>query len=176
MQTGTYRYPTIPGHEFTGRIVSCGPETETASEGLRVTVVPLIPCRKCSYCAIGEYHLCADYDYLGSRTNGAFAEFVKVPVKNLLPLPDNVDFELGALTDPAAIATGVPVYISRPALSCRGAGQVLRRGAAVEEAPTQLRNLFRFPVHGMPVYVSIPPDCRLGVGQVLSVEFPRAVM
>jgi len=81
-----------------------------------------------------------------------------------------------AETDPAAIAPGAPVYIARPALSCRGVGRVLRRGAAVEAAPSQLRNLFRFPVHGMPVHVSIPPDCRLGVGQVLSVEFPRAVM
>ena len=89
---------------------------------------------------------------------------------------DEIVAYVPAETDPAEIAVGAPVYISRPALSCRGAGRVLRRGAAVEEAPNQLKNLFRFPVHGMPVYVSVPPDCRLGVGQVLSVEFPRAVM
>jgi L-iditol 2-dehydrogenase len=104
MQTGTYRFPTIPGHEFAGEVVSGGSGTERIAPGLRVTVVPLIPCRNCSYCANGKYHLCDDYDYLGSRSNGAFAEFVKVPVVNLLPLPDGVDFELGAMTDPAAIA------------------------------------------------------------------------
>lgn len=104
MQTGTYRFPTIPGHEFSGEVVGGGPGTETITPGQRVTVVPLIPCRKCSYCANGKYHLCADYDYLGSRRDGAFAEFVKVPAGNLMPLPDGVDFELGALTDPAAIA------------------------------------------------------------------------
>lgn len=104
MQTGTYRFPTIPGHEFAGEVVRGGPGTESITPGLRVTVVPLIPCRKCSYCANGKYHLCEDYDYLGSRSNGAFAEFVKAPAENLLPLPDKVDFELGALTDPAAIA------------------------------------------------------------------------
>jgi hypothetical protein len=81
-----------------------------------------------------------------------------------------------AETDLAAIAPGARVQIDRPSLSCRSAGKVLRRGAAVEEAPNQLKNLFRFPVHGMPVFVSIPPDCRLGVGQVLTVEFPRSVM
>lgn len=81
-----------------------------------------------------------------------------------------------AETDLAAIAPGAPVHIDRPSLSCRSAGEVLRRGAAVEEAPNQLKNLFRFPVHGMPVYVSIPPDCKLGVGQVLTVEFPRSVL
>ena len=104
MQSGTYHFPTIPGHEFTGEVVHGGSGTETLPAGLRVTVVPLIPCRTCSYCANGKYHLCEDYDYLGSRSNGAFAEFVKVPAANLLPLPDNVDYELGALPDPAAVA------------------------------------------------------------------------
>ena len=77
---------------------------------------------------------------------------------------------------PASVAIGAPVHISRPALACQGASEVLRRGASVEEAPGQLRSLFRFPVHGMPVYISIPSDCQLGVGQVLSIEFARAVM
>ncbi len=89
---------------------------------------------------------------------------------------DEIVAYVPAETAPAEIVAGAPVYIARPSRSCRGAGRVLRRGAAVEEAPTQLKNLFRFPVHGMPVHVSVPPDCRLGVGQVLSVEFPRAVM
>ena len=104
MQTGTYRFPTIPGHEFAGEVAAVGPGVEDIAAGLRVTVVPLIPCRKCAFCANGKYHLCADYDYLGSRCNGAFAELVKAPAANVLRLPDGVDFELGALTDPAAIA------------------------------------------------------------------------
>ena len=89
---------------------------------------------------------------------------------------DEIVAYVPADTDPAGIAPGVEVHISRTALSCRDTGRVLRRGAIVEEAPSQLKNIFRFPVHGMPVYISIPPDCRLGVGQVLSVEFPRSVM
>jgi len=83
-----------------------------------------------------------------------------------------VPSELG----PDTISVGAPVQIERPAYACSSGSEVLRRGAAVQEAPGQLRNLFRFPVHGTPVYISIPPDCQLGVGQVLSVEFPRAVM
>jgi multidrug resistance efflux pump len=89
---------------------------------------------------------------------------------------DEIVAYVPADTDPAGIIAGAPVYISRPTLSCRGAGRVLRRGAIVEEAPSQLKNVFRFPVHGMPVYISIPPDCELGVGQVLTVQFPRSVM
>jgi hypothetical protein len=101
----------------------------------------------------------------GSSVASVVAEFADVIVAYV-----------SAQTDLAGIAPGAPVQISRPSLSCRSAGQVLRRGGAVEEAPNQLRSLFRFPVHGMPVYVSVPPDCKLGVGQVLTVEFPRTVM
>lgn len=79
-------------------------------------------------------------------------------------------------TQPESIAVGASVRVSRPARACAGTGAVLRRGAAVEEAPGQLRGLLRLPVHGMPVYISIPPGCNLGVGQVLTVEFTRAVM
>ncbi len=89
---------------------------------------------------------------------------------------DQIVAYVPAETKPAVIAIGAPVQISRPAFACDRTGTVLRRGAVVEEAPGQLRNVFRFPVHGMPVYISIPEGCSLGIGQVLTVEFPRAVL
>ena len=104
METGTYRFPTIPGHEFTGEVVALGPGVDGVEVGLRAAVVPLVPCKRCDYCSIGEYHLCEDYDYVGSRRDGAYAEYVAVPADNLLPLPESVDWELGAMTDPAAVA------------------------------------------------------------------------
>ncbi|MHC4506332.1 MAG: galactitol-1-phosphate 5-dehydrogenase, partial [Planctomycetota bacterium] len=107
MKTGTYRFPTIPGHEFAGEVAALGPGVEGTKgleEGLRVTVIPMMPCRKCDYCSIGAYQLCESYDYVGSRRDGAFAEYVQVPARNLLALPEGVDFELGAMTDPVAIA------------------------------------------------------------------------
>jgi L-iditol 2-dehydrogenase len=104
METGTYHFPTIPGHEFGGEVVELGPGVQDVSEGARVTVIPLIPCRECEYCLIGEYTLCRDYDYLGSRCDGAYAEYVKAPAKNLLVLPDDVDHEMAAMTDPISVA------------------------------------------------------------------------
>lgn len=79
-------------------------------------------------------------------------------------------------TQPASISPGSPVRITRPALTCGGEAAVLRRGGAVTEAPGQLRGFLRFPVYGMPIYISIPEHCQLGVGQLLTVEFPRSVM
>lgn len=104
MASGTYHFPTIPGHEFSGEVVETGSDVTEISIGDRVTVIPLIPCMRCSYCLTGEYNLCDDYDYLGSRSDGAYAQYVKAPVSNLLKLPEGVDFEDGAATDPAAVA------------------------------------------------------------------------
>jgi multidrug efflux pump subunit AcrA (membrane-fusion protein) len=81
-----------------------------------------------------------------------------------------------AETDPIQIEVGAPVTIVRPRLLCDEDGTVLRRGAAVQEAPAQLTNFLRFPVHGMPVYISIPSDCSIGVGQVLAVQFAKATI
>ena len=59
-KTGTYRFPLIPGHEFAGEIVAVGSDVDPSMMGKRATIFPLIPCRKCAMCAIGEYALCAD--------------------------------------------------------------------------------------------------------------------
>ncbi len=100
---GTYAFPTIPGHEFSGTVVSA-PESAQALNGRLVSVFPLIPCRRCGPCSAGLIHLCADYDYMGSRRDGAFAEYVAAPLPNLLPVPQDVDAESAAMAEPAAVA------------------------------------------------------------------------
>ncbi len=100
---GTYRFPLIPGHEFSGVIEEvAGPGPRQPGE--HVAVIPLIPCGRCLYCQVGAYAQCTSYDYLGSRSDGGFAEFVAVPQRCLLPLPAGVDPLLAALTEPAAVA------------------------------------------------------------------------
>lgn len=98
-----YFYPLIPGHEFAGEVVEVGGKVDKSWLGKRVTVYPLIPCRKCAFCEAGFYELCENYDYLGSRRHGAFAEYVAVPVENLVSLPEDVSFVEGAMTEPAAV-------------------------------------------------------------------------
>jgi L-iditol 2-dehydrogenase len=66
--------------------------------------MPLIPCGKCEYCKIGNYVLCEDYTYYGSRIDGAMAQYIRVSAPNVLKLPPNVDYETGSMTDPAAVA------------------------------------------------------------------------
>lgn len=104
MVKGTYSFPTVIGHEFAGKIVECGREVKGWKQGDRVTIVPLIPCFQCEYCQIGKYNLCDSYSYYGSRIDGAMAEYIKVKAANLLHLPENVNYEEGACTDPVSVA------------------------------------------------------------------------
>lgn len=103
-EKGTYHFPTIPGHEFCGVVEDVGAPEDRAWIGRRVGVYPLIPCKKCPSCARGEYETCGDYDYIGSRRDGAFGEYVAAPVWNLLALPDSVSGQAGAMLEPAAVA------------------------------------------------------------------------
>jgi len=103
-EKGTYHYPTIPGHEFCGRVESVFDEKDGGWVGKRVGVYPLIPCKQCPSCQREEYETCSNYDYIGSRRDGSFAEFVAVPVWNLIELPDAVSDIQGALLEPTAVA------------------------------------------------------------------------
>ncbi len=105
MVKGAYRHPITIGHEFSGTIVEKGPGVKTLAVGDdAVTVMPLIPCGQCEYCKIGNYVLCDDYAYYGSRIDGAMAQYIRVSAPNVLKLPANVDYETGSMTDPAAVA------------------------------------------------------------------------
>lgn len=97
-------YPLVLGHEASGEVVETGPGTDPALIGMRAALIPLIPCMRCAYCVQGLYSACTAYSFLGSRRDGGFAEFVALPVANLMPLPAGVDFESGALIEPATVA------------------------------------------------------------------------
>ena len=98
---GTYHFPTIPGHEFSG-VVEYDPKGELT--GQRVTVFPLLPCGKCEMCKKQLFQLCEDYDYYGSRRDGGYGQYMNVKRWNLIKLPDNVSLEEGALCEPVSVA------------------------------------------------------------------------
>ena len=103
-KTGTYHFPTVPGHEFCGEVAAVGSGSDVALVGKRVGVFPLIPCKKCESCRQKKYETCQNYDYLGSRRDGGFAEYVACPVWNLIELPDAVSYTQAAVLEPLAVA------------------------------------------------------------------------
>jgi L-iditol 2-dehydrogenase len=96
--------PLVCGHEFAGYIDAVGEGVEGYAPGELVTVPPMIPCLKCDQCVRGFPSRCVDYDYFGSRRDGAYAEFVSVPLTNLVKVPAGMDPTAASLVDPAAIA------------------------------------------------------------------------
>lgn len=102
--TGTYHFPTIPGHEFSGKVVETFDDLDASWVGKRVGVFPLIPCQKCVSCLEQQYEMCSNYNYLGSRCDGGFAEYVAVPVWNLIELPEGVSYQEAAMLEPASVA------------------------------------------------------------------------
>jgi L-iditol 2-dehydrogenase len=105
---GNYRTTGVLGHEPVGRVSEVGPGVEGLAVGTRVFVHHHVPCFSCDVCARGDYTFCPEY----SKTNldpGGFAESFRVPSKNVarhavLPLADGVDWDAGALLEPAGCA------------------------------------------------------------------------
>jgi len=100
--------PIILGHEVSGEIVDIRDEGHGLRRGDRVVINPFIYCYKCRYCRLGRYNLCLNLGGIGGvaehgrRLDGAFAEYVKAPVKNLYRVNPAVPFESAALTEPLA--------------------------------------------------------------------------
>lgn len=103
-QTGAHKHPLIPGHEFAGIVSGIGDGVAEEWIGKRVGIFPLIPCGECGPCQNRQYEMCRNYDYVGSRRDGAYAEYVVVPENNLIELPDNVSYEAAAMLEPMAVA------------------------------------------------------------------------
>ena len=101
---GTYSFPMVCGHEFAGVVEECGAGVSDLEVGDRVAVFPLLWCDECLPCEQGNFVQCTNYDYLGSRSDGGFAEYVVAPRRNLLRVPDSVTLEEAAMTEPASVA------------------------------------------------------------------------
>lgn len=92
----------VLGHEFAGKIVAVGENVEGWNVGDRASAAPLMPCMKCDKCAQGNYSLCKGYSFIGSRVQGAFGEFLRVPAKNLVAI-GNLSYDQAAFIEPITV-------------------------------------------------------------------------
>jgi len=98
--------PVVLGHETAGEVVEVGEGVKRLRVGDRVTTeTTAYVCGKCRFCQSGNYNLCPERRGLGSKVNGAFAEYFVIREESVHRLPSNVDFLSGALTEPLACAT-----------------------------------------------------------------------
>ena len=83
-------FPHISGADVAGEVVS-SPDGEFPT-GRRVMLQPGLSCGRCVACLDGRDNECPAYDVLGYRSDGGYAEIVKVPVQNLIAIPDAIGF------------------------------------------------------------------------------------
>src|SRR5881628_644444 len=89
--------PLTLGHEVAGRVEEVGRDVTHVSAGDRACVHYLVHCGSCEFCVRGMEQFCRSGQMIGKHRDGGYAEFIKVPVANALPLPDEIPFEVGAI-------------------------------------------------------------------------------
>ncbi len=128
--------PLILGHEAVG-------EVQTGRlKGRRVVLNPLMTCGICDHCQGGRSNLCAKRELIGMRLAGAFAQFITIPERNLLDMPQDMDPVIASLTEPAATSLHA-IYLAervlhRPLSECRAL--VLGGGSIGAFAGLMLKN------------------------------------
>ena len=95
-------YPIIPGHEFSGTIHELGEGVSGFQLGERVAADPTLYCGECEFCLTKRTNQCLNWGALGNTVNGSMAEYVAVPARNVVKLPDTMSFAEGAFIEPMA--------------------------------------------------------------------------
>jgi 2-desacetyl-2-hydroxyethyl bacteriochlorophyllide A dehydrogenase len=104
-KTGRRISPMIMGHEFSGVVEAAGNLCCRIKVGQRVVVQPIISCGHCEACLKGQTNRCPEKQCLGTMSlNGAMAEQICVPERNVKILPRSVSFVAGAVVEPLAVA------------------------------------------------------------------------
>lgn len=102
--------PTTLGHEFSGTVTAVGSGTSEVSVGQRVAVEPIFSCGECEQCRTGHFPHCErglgpnfSVNSLGLGADGGLGEYVVVNARSAHPIPDSLDLDLAALTEPTAV-------------------------------------------------------------------------
>jgi NADPH:quinone reductase-like Zn-dependent oxidoreductase len=131
----TIPLPHIPGSDVAGEVVSA-PASDLGS-GSRVMLQPGMSCGRCQACLEGRDNECPRYEVLGSLNHpGGYAEYVTVPLQNLVPIPDDIDF-VRAAAFPLTFLTAWHMLVACAGLKRGEDVLVLAAGSGVGQAAIQ---------------------------------------
>lgn len=129
----TVPVPMITGHEFAGEIVELGAQVEDLKIGQRVSGEGHLIGKTSRQSRAGKFHLDPETRGIGVNEQGAFAEFLRLPAFNVVPLPDDIPDEIGAILDPLgnAVHTALSFDLIGEDVLITGAGPIGIMAAAV---------------------------------------------
>jgi NADPH:quinone reductase-like Zn-dependent oxidoreductase len=152
--------PHICGSDVAGEVVSA--MGSDVSIGSRVMLQPGISCGRCAECLAGRDNLCRQYEVLGYRAHqGGYAELVKVPVQNLIPIPDAIGFAQAAAF-PLTFLTAWHMLMTLARVKRGEDVLVLAAGSGVGQAAIQIAFM-----HGARVFATAGSDAKLEKARAL---------
>lgn len=93
--------PLILGHEASGIVTKVGEKVTNVKENDRVLIPPVLTCGSCYNCRIGRENLCRNIVMIGNSIDGAYAEYTKIPAKDLIKLPTEIPLEEASIISDA---------------------------------------------------------------------------
>jgi len=146
--------PHISGSDVAGDVVAA--DAADVVVGQRVMLQPGVSCGRCAACLAGADNDCARYEVLGYRNHpGGYAELVKVPVQNLVPLPDAIDY-VRAAAFPLTFVTAWHMLVTKARIAGGDDVLILAAGSGVGQAAIQIACL-----HGARVFATAGSDDKL---------------
>lgn len=132
--------PHVPGSDIAGVLEDIGADVDGFQPGDQVVVNPSLSCGNCEFCRTGEDSLCASFSIVGEHSDGGYAELVKVPVRNLMRMPEGFSFEEAAAA-PLTFLTAWRMLITRARLRAGEDILILGASGGVGTAALQIAKL-----------------------------------
>lgn len=157
--------PHISGSDFAGEVAAVGSVATRITLGQRVVVSPGVSCGQCACCLSGRDNLCRSYEIVGGyRIDGGYAEYVKVPEVNILPIPEGMSFEAAAAF-PLTFLTAWNMLVNLARIKRGDEVLVMGAGSGVGSAAIQIAKLF-----GARVIAAVGSDEKLDKAKSLGAD------
>jgi NADPH:quinone reductase-like Zn-dependent oxidoreductase len=135
------RLPHILGSDIAGEVVECGEYVNGFTPGERVLIAPMHYCGRCVKCVSGLQNQCPEFTVLGNAVDGGNCEYIAVPARDVIPIPELLDFNQAASV-PLVFVTAWHMLVSRAAIRPGQTVLVLGAGSGVGIAAIQIAKLF----------------------------------
>ncbi len=136
-----FKFPHILGCDVSGIVKSVGEGVKNVKANDRVLVSPGVSCMHCEQCLSGQDNLCRAYHIVGYARLGGYAEYLKVPSVNVVPIPGPLSFEEAAAI-PLVFLTAWHMLVTRAKLKVGETVLVHAAGSGVGSAAIQIAKLF----------------------------------
>ena len=157
--------PHILGSDISGEIVEIGEYVTGFKTGQRVLLAPMHFCNRCAKCVAGLQNQCPEMTVLGNRVDGGNCELMAIPAVNVIPIPDNIDFNAAASV-PLVFLTAWHMLVGRAKIRMGQTVLVLGASSGVGIAAIQIAKMFHCRV-----ITTAGDENKLDKGRALGADF-----